>query len=158
MRQRRAHHEDSKIEGERRARYQRTARVSLEVLPDQSTELDKAHVEYLLEIFRREGCRPQPVQNHILVLIHQSCLHTALERPGIDAVAPITPPVEDYRMLQLPVGTKLECLHGKHRIQAARDFLSPREKWWVADLYSSGVYLLPVFRLFSLFEIQTCRW
>jgi hypothetical protein len=36
-------------------------------------------------------------------------------------------------------GYQLECLHGRHRIQAGREFLSPRNKWWAVDLYLAGI-------------------
>ena len=46
---------------------------------------------------------------------------------------------DGYPELAFPDGYQLECLHGKDRIQAAREFLSPRNKWWRVDLYPKGI-------------------
>jgi len=42
-------------------------------------------------------------------------------------------------------GYQLECLHGRHRIQAAKQALLPPDKWWTVDLYLAGMinYLCP---------------
>jgi hypothetical protein len=109
-------------------------------------------VARLLEIFRREGCRPQPAQNHVLILIDQSCLDATLERSGVSSTALMTVTGDDYCVLQALDSTRLTCLNGHHRVQAAREFLSPREKWWIADFYSSGKYIP-----FSHSSILTCE-
>jgi hypothetical protein len=48
-------------------------------------------------------------------------------------------PRDRYPELVFPGGYQLECLHGRHRIQAGREFLSPRDKWWAVDLYLAGI-------------------
>jgi hypothetical protein len=141
MRQSRAQAEDHKFEAERNLRYCGSARVSLDVIhfrDDQLRELDEKHVESLIRQFRVEGCRRENVKNHIPVLISQSCLEVALRVSGLSAAALLNNTNNGYRKLQLPRGSYLTCLHGKHRIQAGREFLSPREKWWVADVYLAG--------------------
>ncbi|KAG9238306.1 hypothetical protein BJ875DRAFT_502178 [Amylocarpus encephaloides] len=35
----------------------------------------------------------------------------------------------------LLIGFQLHCLHGRHRIQAAREAFPPRQRWWTVDLY-----------------------
>ena len=148
MRQRRAHLEDAKFESERRASYRGAARILLEQLhfpSDQPTqynmELDRENVEFLKERFRREGCRRQPAINHVLVRIDQPCLDTALAISKISSATLHTTQADEYPELRLPSGVRLACLHGKHRIQAGREFLSPRDQWWVADLYLAGKYI-----------------
>jgi Protein of unknown function (DUF3723) len=109
-------------------------------------------VARLLEIFRREGCRPQPAQNHVLILIDQSCLDATLERSGVSSTALMTVTGDDYCVLRALDSTRLTCLNKHHRVQAAREFLSPRKKWWIADFYSSGKYIP-----FSHSSILTCE-
>ena len=146
MRPSRARAEDERLERERRLNYRGTARVSLDVLQflvDDSQELDENNVERLKRIFQREGCRRQFVSNHILVAIDQACLDTALGLSRLSSAALFAQPsndtgVGDYPELQFPDGVRLTCLHGRHRIQAAREFLSPHDKWWIADLYLTG--------------------
>ncbi|KAK5400801.1 hypothetical protein LTR06_011261, partial [Exophiala xenobiotica] len=71
----------------------------------------------------------------------QACLESALDLSRISAAALLTrntndpAAVGDYPQLQVPVGVRLTCLHGRHRIQAALEFLPARDKWWIADLY-----------------------
>ncbi|KAL5331286.1 hypothetical protein ACEPPN_000816 [Leptodophora sp. 'Broadleaf-Isolate-01'] len=43
--------------------------------------------------------------------------------------------INGYPMLKFPTSCQLECLHGRHRIEAAREFLLPTDRWWVVDLY-----------------------
>lgn len=141
MRQSIAQLEDAKSEEERRLKYRGAARISLDALQfseDDMKQLDAKNVEHLVDIFRREGCRRQPVRNHISALITQPCLDTALEISRISASSLLTPSSDDYPQLRLPSGIRLTCLHGKHRIQAGREFLRPRDKWWIVDLYLAG--------------------
>nr|KAK5449229.1 hypothetical protein LTR18_002318 [Exophiala xenobiotica] len=147
MRQSRTRVEDERLERERQLKYRGTARISLDVLQfvvDDDRPLDVKNVQRLVKIYQREGCRRQFVSNHILVVIDQACLDSALDLSRISAAALLTrntndpAAVGDYPQLQVPVGVRLTCLHGRHRIQAAREFLSPRDKWWIADLYLAG--------------------
>jgi hypothetical protein len=77
-----------------------------------------------------------------LAIIDQEYLDAAMHQSGIAADDMLTndeadkPP--EYPELLFPQGFQLECLHGRHRIQAAREFLSPKDKWWTVDLYLSG--------------------
>ena len=44
-----------------------------------------------------------------------------------------SPIVNGYSELVFP--SRLECLHGRHRVQAGKEFLSTGDKWWIVDLY-----------------------
>jgi hypothetical protein len=44
---------------------------------------------------------------------------------------------DGYPELEFPGG--IECLRGRHRIQARKEWLLPTEKWWIVDLYLSGM-------------------
>lgn len=147
MRQSRARVEDARFERERRSKYRGRARLSLDVLqsvPGEDGTLDTENVERLKKKFQREGCRPEFVDNHILVTIDQDCLDTALSLSRLSAASLFTNTTADgtvagnYHELRFPAGVRLHCLQGKHRIQAGREFLSPRDKWWIADLYLSS--------------------
>ena len=48
-------------------------------------------------------------------------------------------PDNDPPALRLPARHQLTCLHGRHRIQAARETLPPTEAWWTVDLYLAGI-------------------
>ncbi|KAK5312981.1 hypothetical protein LTR93_011123 [Exophiala xenobiotica] len=115
----------------------------VQTVVDDDRPLDVKNVQRLVKIYQREGCRRQFVSNRILVvIIDQACLETALDLSRISAAALLTrntnndpAAVGDYPQLQVPVDVRLICLHGRHRIRAARELLSPRDKWWIANLY-----------------------
>jgi hypothetical protein len=141
MRQKRAQQEDARIESERRLKFRGAARISLDPLQlsnEEYEELDWENVQRLKDAYQEEGCRREAENHRILVLIDRSDLNTALEISGIPAASLLTPRQGDYPELQLRANLRLKCLHGKHRIQAGREFLSPRDMWWIADLYLSG--------------------
>jgi hypothetical protein len=35
----------------------------------------------------------------------------------------------------------LICLHGRHRLLAALEFLSPKDQWWIVDVYLDSRYI-----------------
>ncbi|KIW35847.1 uncharacterized protein PV06_11823 [Exophiala oligosperma] len=142
MRTSRARLEDAKFETERRRQHRGTARISLDILKFQfedHEQLDKDNIDRLKGIYRREGCRPHFINNRILVEIDETCFEAALALSGVAATELLTPRRDDYPELRFPIGAEVICLHGKHRIQAGREFLSPRDKWWVADIYLGGL-------------------
>ncbi|KAL5354472.1 hypothetical protein ACLOAV_000561 [Pseudogymnoascus australis] len=145
MQQSRTQVEDSRLEGERRLKYKGTARISLDVLHfkwNQPRELNSRHVEDLKERFRKEGCRRLPVRKHVPAIIDQQCLDAVMRDSGVAGHQLLTNPpneLSQYPELVFPRGFQLECLHGRHRIQAGREFLSPRDKWWTVDLYLSDL-------------------
>ena len=77
------------------------------------------------------------LEYHIPVIINNSLLRESLQKSHIvnrDLLQQNVPPE-----LDLPPDYSLRCLHGKHRIAAAKKFLYlPADKWWVVDLYSDG--------------------
>jgi hypothetical protein len=139
MQQARYHGEDSALEAERRLMYQGSARICLDVLQfewDQQRELDTGHVEFLKECFRNEDCQRLPAENHVPAIIGQQQLVNAMRDSGVSVQQLLAAgPPNDYPRLEFPTGVKIECLHGLHRIEAGREFLSPTEKWWIVDLY-----------------------
>lgn len=137
MRRIRVKLEDSKLEEEGQLKYRGSARLALEVI-HLSGELDSIHVERLKRMFRKDGCRPKHMGNHILLLIDQPSLDVALSISGLSSNTLLRNTNNDYPELRLPSGRQVSCLHGKHRIQAGREFVSARERWWVADLYLAG--------------------
>ncbi|KAI9769847.1 MAG: hypothetical protein M1840_003841 [Geoglossum simile] len=138
MRQAQAQVEDLRLEIERRHTYQGTARIGLEVLhfrQDQHRRLDRKNVEFLKGCFRKYGCRPLEVGNCIRARIDRESLDDALRESGLTARDLLSNQTEGYPELVFPSGQQLECLNGQHRIQAAREFLSPKDKWWAVELY-----------------------
>ncbi|KAG9228681.1 hypothetical protein BJ875DRAFT_229273 [Amylocarpus encephaloides] len=142
IQQSQAQNEDSVLEGERRLKYKGTARIGLDVLffrQDQPRESNKRQADFLVDCFRKEGCHRLPFCNHVPVIIDQESLDAAMQRLGKTADALLTNnKVPDYPLLEFPTSFHLKCLHGRHRIEAGREFLDPGDDWWTVDLYLSG--------------------
>ncbi|KAG9229518.1 hypothetical protein BJ875DRAFT_355158, partial [Amylocarpus encephaloides] len=107
---------------------------------------DPERIERVKRIFRREGCLPQHVEHHIPAVIDQCRLDAALEdarRKGrwkgivLPSNYATINSQDGYPELEFPGG--IECLRGRHRIEAGKVWLPPTEKWWIVDLYLSGI-------------------
>ncbi|KAH7364008.1 hypothetical protein BKA65DRAFT_532668 [Rhexocercosporidium sp. MPI-PUGE-AT-0058] len=153
MQQAQAAAEDSRRDTERRLICKGSALVRFEFLRwneyvkrnEAKRRPDQAHVERVKRIFRKAGCRPLEITHHIPAVVSQQQLDAALEdarRRGWKAgilpsnYATINTP-DGYPELEFPGG--IECLHGLHRIQAGKEWLQPTEKWWIVDIYLSGI-------------------
>ena len=80
-------------------------------------QLDPENVARLLGIFKLEGCRRLEPQNHVPTLISQTVLNALLEK-----VSEGQPSLKPWDGTPLFVDAKhvLKCLHGRHRIEAAK--------------------------------------
>ncbi|KAF1948546.1 hypothetical protein CC80DRAFT_556252 [Byssothecium circinans] len=138
MRQSRLAERELRLEAERCIKYRGTARISLEVLHFQSNqprELSQKNVERLKEIFRIEKIHRLNPRNHIPAVIHQSDLEDAIQASDTTAERLLSNPANEPPLLAFPAGHRLTCLHGRHRVQAARETLPPTDAWWTVDLY-----------------------
>ena len=154
MQQAQANVEDSRLDTERRLICKGSALVRFEYLKwneyikrnEAKRRPDQDHVDRVKRVFRKAGCRPLESMHHIPAVVSQQQLDAALaeaRRRGrwkVDALpssyAAINTP-NGYPELEFPGG--IECLHGLHRIQAGKEWLQPAEKWWIVDLYLSGM-------------------
>jgi len=128
------------ISRDKLAKYKGSAKVLLAHLdfPHPCRQIDRKVIERLKRDFEGEGCIRDRQTNRIPAIIEDTILQTGLEQLAINtdafkAVSNSNPPT-----LDLGRDVKLECLHGQHRILAAKEFLAPSKRWWVVDLYSTG--------------------
>ena len=104
-------------------------RLRFESITVDPRQLDPRNVARLLEIFKLEGCRRLEPQNHVPALISPLVFNALVERvPG-----GLNP--QDQTPVLVDPTSDLKCLHGRHRIEAAKKYLHPDEKWWIIDLY-----------------------
>ena len=103
------------------------------------SDLDDRNVARLLRIFDIEGCRPDdwPIE----ALISNDLLAHALERSALSQSDLQT----GGKFLQLPSGSSVTCIHGKHRLAAGRFQLPSDQNWWNVKLYSAGEFDCYVF-------------
>ncbi|OBT56673.1 hypothetical protein VE04_03814 [Pseudogymnoascus sp. 24MN13] len=140
--------EDLRFEVERRLFCKGSALVRFESLNWEEHKIrqhDPKNVLRLKKIFEKEGCRSLKVGNHIPAIVDQRHLDAAIENAkqkemwnaGVLPSSYATIDSENgYPELEFPGG--INCLHGFHRIQAGKA-LRPAEKWWIVDLYLSGI-------------------
>ncbi len=143
MRRSQIREEESKIEIEKRIKYKGTARIRLKWLHFQwnrPRELDGKNVERLKAVFQKD-CRRLDEHNHIPAVIDQQSLDAAEELSGVPARQLGKYPQGGYPELVFPAGYQVECLHGRHRIQAAKEL---GLEWWTVDLYLAGGLILSV--------------
>ena len=103
--------------------------------------VDPKNVTRLIQIFELEGCLRLDIEHHIPVLIEQDLLEECIAQTLIDPAKLLNGDIVPE--LELPPNTKLNCLHGRHRIAAARKFLLPVDRWWTVDLYLESLYFVP---------------
>jgi len=133
--------EELRFEAEKKEKYKGTACIRLEWLhfgSAEARELDIKNVDRLKQNFRKD-CDRLNAKNHILAVISKRDLDTAIQISGITEEALLTDAQSSYPELAFWVGYQLECLQGRHRIQAAKEALSLTDKWWTVDLYLAGV-------------------
>jgi hypothetical protein len=100
--------------------------------------LDRKNVARLIKIFELQECRRLEPNHYVPAVISEEILNTALQKAGISQANLLTK--DEPPQLCLDNSIKLTCLHGKHRLAAADEFLLPGDKWWVVDLYKEGNY------------------
>ena len=107
------------------------ARVSINKLEFHSArDLDDKNVDRLLGIFRLRGCQRDDPANAVPAVVEDQTLadiSLALSQTGIGA-----------RTVPLSGTVELQCLHGRHRISAARRFLPASDKWWTVKVFDRG--------------------
>ncbi len=144
MRRSQLSEQELRLQAERLVTYRGTARIRLENLyfePDESRELSRKNVERLKERFRKDILRLVP-RHHIPAVVDQADLDDGIQASKISAGALLSNLHDQPPMLQFPTRLRLTCLHGRHRIQAARETLSPNDAWWTVDLYLTGMSIL----------------
>ena len=125
-----------KLESERASRFLGIARIELKWLHFALTEVDSKQVQRLRIRFSKDCCRLDP-GNHIPAIIDQGDLKSALLVSNLPDRLPKTLRA-DYPQLTFWPDYRLECLHGRHRLEAAKLALSSQDRWWIVDLYDTS--------------------
>ncbi|KAH7065100.1 hypothetical protein B0J12DRAFT_561719 [Macrophomina phaseolina] len=94
--------------------------------------LSEKTVARLVDILRREGCRRDDGANFVDAVVDDDALQAALAEVALSNADlkswSITHPV-------IPL-QRVQCLHGLHRIAAARSLLDKNDQWWTgADIF-----------------------
>lgn len=122
-----------------------TARVRIDHLafPNPIRGKDEKAIKRLERTFAAEGCLDD--RHRIPAVIDDSTLQAALLKTGV-SIGRLQGVSGQPQRLQLPENMELECLHGQHRILAAKRYLHPDERWWTVDFYRTGEILYRIYR------------
>jgi hypothetical protein len=104
--------------------------------------LEGKNVSRLLKIFETEGCDRLDPEHHIAALIGQDAFNRALQISRLER-ATLMDREEVPPRLELDADDRITCLHGQHRIEAAKQYLNGSDKWWIVDLYLEGIVTIP---------------
>ena len=132
--------EELLLEANKKIKYRGTVRVQLKWLhfqPGEPRDTDIENVQRLRTHFLKD-CRRLDVRNHIPALIDESDLNDAIIASGLSQEILLSNERDIYPELIFPTGYRLECLHGRHRVLAAKEALALLDKWWTVDLYLTG--------------------
>lgn len=101
--------------------------------------LDPKNVNRLIRIFRLEGCDHLNPRHALPVNVSMEMLDTCLAYSNLslsDLASSKAP------QLHLPPGSRIQCLHGKHRVAAFRR-LRCSQNWWRVELYVGKLFEMP---------------
>lgn len=139
---------EREIAEDRSANYRGTVRVRFEFLEfdaESARELDPKNVQRLIGIYETAGCHRSNPEHRIPAVISQKDLDLAIKHSATSLESLLTHSSGQPQDLKFPQHHSLICLHGQHRVEAAKRWakLSPKEKWWVVDLYLEGMMNCP---------------
>ena len=84
--------------------------------------------------FELEGCDRLDDETFIPATVDDNLLRTAIHNSGL-VEAVIRNPEGCISSLKI---SRVDCLHGLHRVLAAERHLDEKDHWWVVKLYSKG--------------------
>ena len=130
---------EQRIASDKLAKFKGAARVSIQNLdfPHPIREVDQKVIDQLIRDFDGEGCIRAEPSHRIPAVIDNSILQAALQKISLTAES-FKAKADHPPVLKLGSGVKLECLHGQHRVLAAKEHLPASQWWWVVDLYGTG--------------------
>lgn len=125
--------------------YRGTARVGFEHLNFGNLcprGRDEKIVEYLKDKFSHACLRLKP-RNRIPAVIEAHTLDVAIESsPEVTQNSLLDNPKGLPPELKLPLDCHIEFLHGRKRLEAAKEVLPRKDRWWTIDLYLKGMMKL----------------
>ncbi|KAJ4329997.1 hypothetical protein N0V95_010119 [Ascochyta clinopodiicola] len=144
MKQARINHVEEEIERQKSSHFRGRAKVPLDFLhfsEHSPRDIDRGNVQRLMGVFREEGVKRLQNEHHIPAIVGKDDLLSAVQLSGVSLVDLLNSSQESPPRLTFPDGYRLRCLHGKHRIEAAKKSacLQGQDRWWTVTLYSEGL-------------------
>jgi hypothetical protein len=130
------------LESERQRKFLGSARVPIDNIrfePSSQRRQDHDDAKRLLDSFELGGCLRIGAEYHLPAVIDKDYFEQLLAHVEAEVESVSSKDPNEWPKLELPAGYQIECLHGKHRIQAGIEYLWKNDRWWVADFYSLGM-------------------
>lgn len=135
--------QERKLAAERSIKYRGTASVKIDVLDFsavQPKDPDEQNITRLKGLFREaNACDRWNISNHVPAIIDQRDLTIALADSGVSAERLLAGPHDGYPELDFPIGYRLQCLHGRHRVLASAEAFPREVRRWSVDFYLTGI-------------------
>lgn len=132
---------EAQLSAERRHKHYGCVRVALERLDftrSSARPLDRSNVARLVSSFELGGCLRHDACYHVPAVMDDGLLRRSVLDGGASMNDLRSHDPSVWPRLALPVGVQVQCLHGQHRIAAARQYLLGQDRWWVIDVYSAS--------------------
>lgn len=131
------------------------ARVELNHLRFSSgRRLNEKHVQHLHNVYQQFGCHHDDPIHSVPAVMNKDKLNAALCAQRI-SIASL--PTSGHAPPRIDFDVHLDCLHGKHRITAAQQFLKSRDQWWIVQIYDEGIVPLLFFLDICLMEHRASK-
>lgn len=113
------------------------ARVRLQNLElDPMKHVKANRVERLVRDFKLVGCKNGDIAHAVPMAVDPATLRTALAHANL-APSALYDIRESCPELHFPDAEKFRIFYGDHRLQAGKEFLPVRDRWWSVSLYDS---------------------
>jgi len=116
------------------------ARVSLDDLSfghDSARSIDERNVFRLRKIFEIEGCQRSDGHN----FIDATAAGNAATSFEPEQLPLFKIPADNWCTVPLLKLGAIACLNGQHRIEAAKRYLAPNDRWWIVRIFVDGQYI-----------------
>lgn len=148
VKQARVSQAEEDIERQKSSHFRGRAKVPLEFLhfsEHSPRDLDRGNVERLMDVYRGAGVKRLQNEHHIPAVVGKNDLLSAIHLSGLSLVHLLNSSQDNPPRLTFPEGFRLKCLHGKHRVEAAKlsACLQGQDRWWTVTLYSEGTLSIP---------------
>lgn len=127
---------ERELAAEKHVKFRGSAIIKLDVLVF-DRNVDSTNTERLRDLFRDGGHFRLNSYNHIVAVVDQHSLNTAIEFSGLTADM-LLDNSGHYNRLEFPPGLRIDCIHGLDRARAAAESLHPGDQHWVVDLFIKG--------------------
>ncbi|KAF2229448.1 hypothetical protein EV356DRAFT_537224 [Viridothelium virens] len=99
--------------------------------------LDRKNIARLRRVFDVEGCHRDDPEHHVPVVIDPGLLNLVRDEARVEksALFDIQRPLPNLR---LSSDIRLTCLHGQHRVEAAKEYLDASDRWWTVDFFDKN--------------------